>query len=379
MKKGFTLVELLAVIVVLAIITLIIFPIVTDQINSSKTDLYEVQVDNIIKAAKDMILDNPSMLDDNHVITTLISVSDLKSTANANGVSYLEDEVIKNPINGEEMNGTVIIKYSEKDKGYTYEYQEKSKSELSSLIVTPASKTVIANQNVIYTNEQESGLFEDVANNEYVFRGENPNNFIRIGTSLWRIISINKDTYVMKIAKTTHSVSSVWSNTSTEASYQLSNTNLKIYTYLNSDFYNTLSDDIKANVVENASFNIGNVPSGHLDFKTIMSDEAKSTANLNVGLLNVSDLARASYVLSCRSDYSKSACFASNYLITGNNYFLANNDSGDVWTVTDSNSLVTVSPTSQAYVVPVIYLKASSEVQAGGEGTSSAPYILKTN
>ena len=150
MKKGFTLVELLAVIVVLAVISLIIFPIVTSQINSSKKDLYEVQVDNIIRAAKDMVLDNPSLLDENHIITTLISIKDLKSTTNTSGVSYLEDEDIKNPQTGEIMNGTVIIKYDSNKKGYVYEYQEKSKDELSSLIVTPAAKTVIANQSVIY-------------------------------------------------------------------------------------------------------------------------------------------------------------------------------------------------------------------------------------
>lgn len=380
MKKGFTLVELLAVIVVLAIISLIIFPIITGQIGSSKKDLYEVQVNNIVKAAKDMVLDNPSLLDENHIITTLISVSDLKSTTNDSGVSYLEDEEIKNPMTGEVMNGTVIIKYDDNQKGYTYEYQEKSKDELSSLIVTPAAKTVIANQAIIYTNEQQSGLFEDVANNEYVFRGEDPNNFIKIGTSLWRIISIDKDTYVMKVAKTTHNVSSVWSNSSSDTSYQLSNTNLKMHTYLNSDFYNTLSDSVKENIVLNASFNIGVVPSDHYDFKTVMVDEAKSNANLNVGLLNVSDVLRATYVLGCRSDYtSNSACFATNYLIIGKNYFLANSDSNKIWTVTDSDSLSLVDPTSQAYVIPVIYLKASSEVLTGGEGTSSTPYILKTN
>ncbi len=379
MKKGFTLVELLAVIVVLAVISLIIFPIVTSQINSSKKDLYDVQVDNIIRAAKDMVLDNPSLLDENHIITTLISIKDLKSTTNTSGVSYLEDEDIKNPQTGEIMNGTVIIKYDSNKKGYVYEYQEKSKDELSSLIVTPAAKTVIANQSVIYTNEQQSGLFEDVANGEYVFRGENPDNFIKIGTSLWRIVSIDKDSYVMKVAKTTHNVSSVWTNSSSDTNYQLSNTNLKMRTYLNSDFYNTLTDSIKENIITNSTFNIGVVSDTHYDFKTVMADEAKSTTNLNVGLLNVSDVLRATYVLGCRRDYKNATCLATNYLVIGKSYFLANTTSDKIWSVSDSESLELISPTSQAYVIPVVYLKATSEVQAGGDGTSSSPYILKTN
>ena len=52
MKKGFTLIEMLAVIVILAIISLIIFPEVNKVIKSSKEKSYKTQIDNLIDATK---------------------------------------------------------------------------------------------------------------------------------------------------------------------------------------------------------------------------------------------------------------------------------------------------------------------------------------
>jgi prepilin-type N-terminal cleavage/methylation domain-containing protein len=373
-KKGFTLIELLAVIVLLAIISLIIFPIVTNQINTSKENLYDVQVENIIKAAKDMILNNQDLLDENHVIPTLISIEDLQTTT-SDGVSYLEEGDILSPIDNTKMNGTVIITYDTTTKEYTYEYQEKTKEQLASLIVTPAAKTVIASQSVIYTNERQSGLFEDVTNNEYVFRGGEPKNFLKIGTDLWRIISINKDTYEMKIAKTTRTTKSVWTNDTTKENYILAN-GLKIYEDLNSSFYNSLN--IKDQIVENAKWNVGVVSLTNKDIKSIMQEEAKSTLNANVGLLTVSDIARATYTLSCRTDMTDEACYATNYLILSNTYFLANTKGSEVYVV-DGTSITTQDVQKQAVVVPVIYLQASAQVETGHEGTSTDPYVLKVN
>lgn len=378
-RKGFTLVELLAVIIVIAIISLIIFPVVTKQISKSKQDLYNVQIENIIKAAKDMVLDNPSLLDENHVIPTLISIEEMQSATNKEGVSYLEDGTIKSPLDQSEMHGTVVITYDEASNGYLYEYKEKTKSELSSLIVTPAAKTIILKNN-IHTNEAESGLFEDVTNNEYIFKGENPNNFIKIGTSLWRVISIDKDNYTMKVAKTTHNVKSLWANSSTEANLSFSNTTLKIYTYLNSDFYNTLSDSIKSLVVENSIWNIGSVSGNIKEVKTIKQTEEKAeTFHANVGLLTVSDYASATYNLSCRKDITQSVCATTNYLVLDKEYFLLNpvSNAKMLWTIspTVENAFNKVSATAQLNVIPVINLKAKSSIN-GGEGTADNPYIL---
>lgn len=377
-KKGFTLVELLAVIIVISIVSLIIFPVVTKQITKSKQDLYNIQVENIIKAAKDMVLDNRDLIDENHIVPTLISVEEMQSATNKKGVNYLEEGTIKSPLDQSVMNGTVIITYDESSKGYKYEYQEKSKSELSSLIVTPAAKTIIA-KNHIYTNESESGLFEDVSSNKYIFKGESPANFIKIGAGLWRIISIDKNDYTMKVAYTTRNDKDSW-GTPTSTNKAFSNTELDIYKSLNSTFYNTLSDSLKSLVVENSKWNIGAVSGNVKEVKSLINSEEKAeTFNANVGLLTVSDYASATYTLSCRKDFTQNICATTNYLVLDKEYFLINTVKGyeQVWTVSNSfeNALNKTTFDTIKTIIPVINLKAQAEI-SGGEGTASNPYVL---
>lgn len=52
MKKGFTLVELMAVIVIIAVLALIITPNALNAISKYRKRLYDTQIDNIVSAAK---------------------------------------------------------------------------------------------------------------------------------------------------------------------------------------------------------------------------------------------------------------------------------------------------------------------------------------
>ena len=52
MKQGFTLAELLGVIAILGIISLIAVPLIDNTINKSNEDLYQTQLNQIIKGAK---------------------------------------------------------------------------------------------------------------------------------------------------------------------------------------------------------------------------------------------------------------------------------------------------------------------------------------
>lgn len=52
MKKGFTLVELLAVIIILGVIALITFPIVDNSIKNSKQAALEQTIDSILESAR---------------------------------------------------------------------------------------------------------------------------------------------------------------------------------------------------------------------------------------------------------------------------------------------------------------------------------------
>lgn len=73
-KEGFTLVELLGVIVLLGIISLVIIPKVGDTITNSKNTAYEVQITNIKKGISDYIIDKNILQEDGSITIKLGSI-----------------------------------------------------------------------------------------------------------------------------------------------------------------------------------------------------------------------------------------------------------------------------------------------------------------
>lgn len=69
MKKGFTLAELIGVIVVLALISLITIPAISKILRQNKSALCETQMKNILEAARAYGADNIFTLSDTNTIT----------------------------------------------------------------------------------------------------------------------------------------------------------------------------------------------------------------------------------------------------------------------------------------------------------------------
>ncbi len=122
MKKGFTLVELLGVIILLGVIMLIAFPIIDKTIDDSKKEAYDMQIKMILEAAHNWAIDNAGQLpnDDSEfklTITELIEKGYIKD---------VENGTIQNPLDKTQpMNGCVVIKYSNEYNQYIYNYNEK--------------------------------------------------------------------------------------------------------------------------------------------------------------------------------------------------------------------------------------------------------------
>lgn len=100
-KNGFTLIEVLAVIIILGVIGLIVMPVVTNSLKESKDELLEVQLTNIKEAAKTWSADNinklPTIKDGSKNIT-------LEKLQNE---GYI-DEGIKNPKTDELFNAKAV-------------------------------------------------------------------------------------------------------------------------------------------------------------------------------------------------------------------------------------------------------------------------------
>ena len=118
MNKGFTLVELLAVIIILGILTLITIVSVNPILKDAKKGLTDTQIDNIEEVASLYYIKYGVGLDDFELENPrdCINVSELIETG------YIDKDEITNPTTGEEVLGSVKITYNANN--YIYEYQD---------------------------------------------------------------------------------------------------------------------------------------------------------------------------------------------------------------------------------------------------------------
>lgn len=114
-KKGFTLVELLAVIAILGLLIAIIAPVVTNLVRDNEDALYEEQINNFVNAAKEYVILNDTLLTDSNS-TLYIDSYDLID----NGI--ITNDQILNPKTKEILAGCVVVNYNSDFNQYEYNY-----------------------------------------------------------------------------------------------------------------------------------------------------------------------------------------------------------------------------------------------------------------
>lgn len=115
-KKGFTMIELIAVIIILGIIALITVPIVNNSLKNAKEKMLEEQKTRIVDAARKYALEYTDNLPMTGSSNYLISIDDLKKDG------YIEDKDVLNPVTEEIMSGCIAVKYV--SNKYVYKYDE---------------------------------------------------------------------------------------------------------------------------------------------------------------------------------------------------------------------------------------------------------------
>lgn len=118
-KNGFTLVELLATIIILSIIGLIAIPAVNKTTKKAKDQLYQVQIDNIEDAAASWAADHPADLPSENGEILQLTIGQLKYAGD------LEFD-LKNPKTGILFPNDMIVKIERVQNSYTYEVDETS-------------------------------------------------------------------------------------------------------------------------------------------------------------------------------------------------------------------------------------------------------------
>lgn len=113
MKKGFTLAELIGVLVVLALIGMIAIPAVTKTIKKNKSSICMIQFNNILEEAKGWASNNIDRLPSNNGENIQVTFNDLEK------YGYSEDNLI-DPITKEKFSDNWYVKIEKMNNKLEY-------------------------------------------------------------------------------------------------------------------------------------------------------------------------------------------------------------------------------------------------------------------
>ena len=177
--KGFTLVELLAVIVILAVILVIAVPKITDTIKNSKIASFESSAKTIAAQAEKKKMEN-EILDN----TNPINCNNLVKLSNSDYIScsiYFDNN----------NNALVTLYGSGKFEGLQIINGTKGNAKAEE-IKAPVYGNAVNYVKVLYAYDASSnGLERDTtSDNNIRYVGANPNNYVEFNGEAWRIIGV---------------------------------------------------------------------------------------------------------------------------------------------------------------------------------------------
>ena len=328
MKKGFTLIELIAVVAILGLIALIVYPSINSVIKSSQEDSYESQTKIIEKAAGNWALDNINLLPKDEV--TVVCVSQLVEGG------YISNEDVKDPRDTKkELSGGIEISY--KSKQYIYKYNDEANG---------CSSKSAGMANSIIMNSDDGAV---LVRQDGYYKGSNPNNYLEYGDNYWRILKVNNDGS-MKVISDDGIKLSVVSDDFKDSSLD---------SYLNTSFYGSIKDNEK---IESKDY--------CLNYQSNCLESEK----MAVTVMNLEDLVNASNNLEC-SESNIEACYSGNYLLgyskeNGEEYTLIKENDENL---SLNDGKIESSNNGTKIVRPIVTLSRINILK--GNGTYRYPYV----
>ena len=117
-KRGFTLIEIIAIIILLSVIALITYPVINNLITEGKEKLYEKQINELERLSNTWVTNNINKLKTKDGYVYDLSFEEL------NEQGFTSDKQIKNPKTGKNLTGCMKVTYNSSKKGYDVAYDE---------------------------------------------------------------------------------------------------------------------------------------------------------------------------------------------------------------------------------------------------------------
>lgn len=435
MKKGFTLMELLVVLAVLALVVLISIPQILGVLENSRENSRNRLYEFIISSARLYVGDNRLGESEPILISTLCSNN------------YL-DCPIYDPVTDEEIDGYVFSYFDKEGTGsIVYEYFEGAPDPLAPILLS-----TVAGRDTSVNLYAGNGLYKH--GDEYIFRGgitkTNPdglttsgfsndsnsgsdvNNFVKVpwesysvgenctttSNNCWRIVKLNSDGSI-KIIRDRNAGDQVFDNTINTGARTINNNFTTVYGY-NDLTKNTPTAGYpeefreKSLVYESLYGENGYYKNDLIRYKNLFTpfniclNKANDYKSLNntgdltrvtdtcdvigkpdtqvvrplrnkyVGLLQVEEYLNATTESTCTRS-SQFQCRNQNFLYSGQSFWLANGRSSTSWQVrsiqNNGRAHYTTASSSIGFR-PVVILKPTVII-SGGNGTAESPYVIR--
>ena len=403
--KGFTLVELLAVIVILAVILVIAVPKITDTIKNSKIASFESSAKTIAAQAEKKKMEKEILED-----TGSINCSDVVKLNNNDysscSITFDGNTAKVSLVGSGKFEGLQII--------------NGTKDNATATITTSSTKTGVDFIKELYNDEEKrtaNGLEKDTtsdANIRYV--GANPNNYVEFNGETWRIIGVFGSN--LKLVRddilTTYSFDNKTTAQGIETGYGTNDwTKSYLREFLNDYYYegktitchseasdaetatnatitcpeiNKINATAKS-MIQNAMWNLGGFIAGtYLPNELYTSERGTqvyskhaTTSTDYIGLVFPSDYGYASTDASCRQDSNDITCKNNNWLHNGVRYWTISPSSPHanlVFTVHSDGGLDIYDAFCRESVRPSLYLKSDIEI-VSGSGTKDDMFKLE--
>ena len=186
-NKGFTLVELLAVVAILALVITIVAPKIFSQFKTAEETSDREQINSLIEASRIYMNQNTNLLPEGNN-EYVISLRELKNSG------IIQTKQILNPSTKQELNGCIVVKYV--NNKYDYQYKEFNDCNKPVIVTFDSNGGEIDTPTKTVSAGQPYGLLPEPEKDGYTFLGWTKDNILNLSGWLNGFSAVTRGTIV---------------------------------------------------------------------------------------------------------------------------------------------------------------------------------------